>query len=102
MASRAMVPKRRRWDSALVATLLADLLDQLQYVDELPNKPVFNLFYSLYFLTTIKIDTYTLETCIHIHAHKHTDIYKHTCAGVEHMPRHMLRGELHKSWAWDF
>lgn len=53
MASRAMVPKRQRWDSALVATLLAYLLDQLQYVAELPNKPVFKLV----FLTTMKIDT---------------------------------------------
>lgn len=50
----------------------------------------------------MKTDTQTLDTCIHTHAHKHTDIYKQACAGAEHMPRHMLREELHKSWDWFF
>lgn len=54
------------WDSVFRVALLTCLLDQLQYGDGLPKGHVFQIAFLTYFLATVKTDTQTLETCIHL------------------------------------
>lgn len=51
------------------------LLDQLYYVNELPNEPIFKLLFSLYFLTPVKTVT---QTFAFIHMHTNTQTYTNT------------------------